>query len=129
MRIGLAAIVLGLVLLAGLYWWHSSRGGRQVAFCPATHQTTTATALKESASQRNGVTQALRGPELENSILLVADDLKRKYPTADTAEIVNYLLTAYCPIVAGDTGLSQSERRARMDRFSSQVDQIIRHRQ
>jgi hypothetical protein len=85
------------------------------------------TDLKETAAQRDGVTQAPRGPELENTILLIVNDLRKRYPAANTPEIVNYLLTAYCPIIANDTGLSESEKRARMDHFSSQVDQIVRH--
>jgi hypothetical protein len=130
MRTALAAIVLGLAMLAGIYWWRSSREAPQVAFeCPVIHQTTTTTALKETATERDGVTQALRGPELENTVLVIVNDLKERYPTADTPEIVNYLVAAYCPIVAKDNGLSEREKREQTDLFSSQIYQIIGHQQ
>jgi hypothetical protein len=36
---------------------------------------------------------------------------------------VNYLVTAYCPVVNNLTGLGDAERQARLDAFASQVTQ------
>jgi len=38
-------------------------------------------------------------------------------------ELVNCLVTAYCPVVKSLTGLSDSEKRARMDAFAGRVAQ------
>jgi hypothetical protein len=48
-------------------------------------------------------------------------DLRARYPGVENAEIVNYLATAYCPVVARMTGLGDREKQARVDRFVSEV--------
>ena len=93
--------------------------------CPVLHQTTTPDAIQETAAQRASASQALSGPEQENTIRVIATELRQKYPKATSTDIVNYLETAYCPLVAKKTGLSDAEKRARTDRFSSQVEQIL----
>lgn len=93
--------------------------------CPETHAATTGSALKETPADLASATAALKGPERENAIRVLAGDLKKKYPGADKAEIVNYMLTAYCPLVAAEDGLGADEKKARMDRFSSQVYAIL----
>jgi len=92
------------------------------------HEATTSTAIKETAAQRASATQALSGLEPANAIRVIAADLRKKYPNLADADIVNYLETAYCPLVARETGLSYVEKRARTDRFSSQVEQILKAR-
>jgi hypothetical protein len=64
-------------------------------------------------------------PEPENAIRVIAAGLKRRHPQVDSAEIINYLLTAYCPVVKEESGLSDQERREKMDRFSTQVYNIL----
>ena len=93
--------------------------------CPEIQAGTTGAALKETPADLASVTDALKGPELENAVRVITGDLKRKYPSADKADIVNYMLTAYCPLVAAEDGLSQDELRERMDRFSSMVFKIL----
>ena len=93
--------------------------------CPVLHQATPPDAIKETAAQRASASQALSGPEQENTIRVIATELRQKYPNATSTDIVNYLETAYCPLVARETGLSDAEKRARTDRFSSQVEQIL----
>jgi len=58
---------------------------------------------------------------------LVAE-LRRRHPGAGDAELVNYLVTAYCPVVARLSGLGDAERTARVDRFAGQVRQAIDRR-
>jgi len=96
--------------------------------CPVLHQTTTPDAIQETAAQRASASQALSGPEQENAIRVIATELRQKYPNATNGDIVNYLETAYCPLVAKETGLSDAEKRARTDLFSSQVEQILQGR-
>jgi hypothetical protein len=62
--------------------------------------------------------------DLENRVEVTARDLKRKYPKADKTELTNYMVAAYCPIVAADQDLSDAEKRERLDQFSEQVWQI-----
>jgi len=51
----------------------------------------------------------------------VIADLRKRYPQAENAELANYLITAYCPVVAGQPQLSEAERKARLDQFVSQL--------
>ena len=44
-------------------------------------------------------------------------------PNVPTGELVNYLVTAYCPVVNSLTGLSNNEKQARLSAFVSQVVQ------
>ena len=68
--------------------------------CPVLHQTTTPDAIQETAAQRASASQALSGLEQENAIRVIATELRQKYPNATSTDIVNYLETAYCPLVA-----------------------------
>ena len=83
-------------------------------------------ALKETTADLASASAALSGPDLENAVGIIVAELKRRHPQAGSAEIVNYLLTAYCPIVKEESGLSDREKRERMDRFSTQVFTIVR---
>jgi hypothetical protein len=92
--------------------------------CPVAHPTTTATALKETA-------QDIR----ENSDLLAAQGggavgeiitrLKSRYPKASDAEITNYLVTLYCPVVNQNAATSEAQKSARLEEFSSRVMQEL----
>jgi hypothetical protein len=77
--------------------------------------------IPESPQEITGLGNLLRSGDLENRLEVTAQDLKRKYPKADKTELTNYMVTAYCPIVMADQDLSDSEKRERLDQFSSQV--------
>lgn len=50
--------------------------------------------------------------------------LKSKYPKADFNEIVNYMVTVYCPIVAQNASLSDDEKKDRLLRYSQQIEAL-----
>ena len=120
------AILVGLTALAAIYWQSGKDEKSPAAFmCPETHAKTTSTALQETPEQLARLTDMLKGPEQENAVRVIAGDLKKQFPDAGNADIVNYMLTAYCPLVAAENSLNPDEKQARMDRFSSQVYQIL----
>ena len=45
-----------------------------------------------------------------NRIRVIVDDLRARYPGVENAEIVNYLMGAYCPLVAQLSGLGEQEK-------------------
>jgi hypothetical protein len=123
----LTASVVAATGLGALYWWMPRPPNSAAALtCPEIHARTTPMALKETTADLASASAALSGPEQENAIRIIAAELKRRHPQAGSAEIVNYLLTAYCPIVKEESGLSDREKRERMDRFSTQVFTIVR---
>jgi hypothetical protein len=126
-KLALTALVVGATGLGAVYWWMPRpQNPTATLICPETQARTTLIALKETAADVASASAALSGPEQENAIRVIAAELKRRHPQAGNAEIVNYLLTAYCPLVKGESGLSDREKRERMDRFSTQVFTIVR---
>lgn len=77
--------------------------------------------LKETPAQIATVGKQLTGGDTFNAIASVTADLRIRYPGVENAELVNYLLTAYCPAVAADTKLSEPQKKSAVDNFSTQV--------
>jgi hypothetical protein len=126
-KLALAALVLGVTGLGAVYSWMARpQNSTGVFICPETQPRTTRMAIEETAADVARASAALSGPEQENAIRVIVAELKRRHPEAGTAEIVNYLMTAYCPLVQVENGLSDREKRERMDRFSSQIYSIVR---
>ena len=55
----------------------------------------------------------------------MADPRSPGYPAAQDAEIVNYLVTLYCPVVNEDAALSDGEKVDRLSAFSPHVMQAL----
>jgi hypothetical protein len=51
-------------------------------------------------------------------------ELKRKYPKATFVQIVNYMVTAYCLVVAKNDFLSGAEKRSRLDRYAHKIEAL-----
>ena len=49
----------------------------------------------------------------------VLADLRARYPKADGAEFVNYIITAYRPVIDAQPSLSEAEKKARLELSSS----------
>jgi hypothetical protein len=77
--------------------------------------------LKETPAQIANVGKQLTGGDTFNAIASVTADLRIRYPGVEKAELVNYLLTAYCPAVAADAKLSEAQKKSTVDSFSAQV--------
>jgi hypothetical protein len=95
--------------------------------CPIPQPATTASALRESSQAIQEVSNLLEAQGTGVVPEIIAE-LKRKYPTAHDAEIANYLVTLYCPIVDRDAALSDVEKSARLGAFSSQIMESLASR-
>jgi hypothetical protein len=93
--------------------------------CPAPEALSSPGVLKETPAQTQRVTDLLATGDDDNRIHTIADDLRARYPGIQNAEIINYLMAAYCRVVAQLSGLGEKEKQARMDRFVSQLSRII----
>jgi hypothetical protein len=89
--------------------------------CPIAHARTDNSAIKESPARIAELAEQLDAGSATTGMIL---ELKQKYPTADFAEIVNYMLAAYCPIVAKDASLSDEEKKDQMNRYAEQVEAL-----
>jgi len=91
--------------------------------CPAPQPTGASGAIQETPAQISELSQVLASGDLGNRIPVFVHALRSRHPNVPTGELVNYLVTAYCPLVNSLTGLSEGERQARLSAFESQVVQ------
>jgi hypothetical protein len=89
--------------------------------CPVPQTDAGKGVIAESQAEINRLQAMLGTGDLDNRLEVLARDLKAKYPAADTTELTNFMVEAYCPVVAADPGLSDSEKDAKLTAFSQQV--------
>ena len=116
-------VIAGTVLLAGILL--APVTAVAALQCPAPQPLARPGILKETRTQTQVVATLLATGDDANRIRVIVDDLRARYPGVENAEIVNYLMAAYCPVVAQLSGLGEQEKQARMDRFVTQLSQII----
>lgn len=76
--------------------------------------------MKETPTQLAVATKFLESAPSNVTIPLIEADLRARYPGVEDAEIVNYLVTAYCPVV-NDMKVSDADKQARMSRFTQDL--------
>ena len=89
--------------------------------CPKPQAKSGAGVVPESQDEINRLSGMLSAGDLDNRLEVIVRDLKEKYPNADKTELTNFMVSAYCPVIAEDAGLSDSEKDARLAGFSQQV--------
>jgi len=93
--------------------------------CPTPQPAGAPGAIQETPAQVAEVSQVLGSGDLGNRIPVLVHDLRGRHPDVPASELVNYLVTAYCPVVNGLTGLDDAEKQARIDAFAGQVSQLV----
>jgi hypothetical protein len=73
----------------------------QALECPMPQNTTEIGVIREPASEIARLSNLLAAGDLGNRISEIISDLRAKYPSVGSDELVNYLMTAYCPVVNG----------------------------
>ena len=92
-----------------------------VAFeCPEPQARTGAGVIQESQEEIDQLSAILRTGDLDNRLEVLARDLKEKHANADKTELTNFMVSAYCPVLA-EEGLSDREKDARLTAFGQQV--------
>ena len=81
--------------------------------------------LMETSAQIQRTADLLASGDAGNRVPGIVADLRERHPGVRNAELMNYLVTAYCPVVARLSGLSDAEKRSRVDRFATQVSHVI----
>jgi len=93
--------------------------------CPEPQKLMQSGVLKETQAQIDEASKMLSSGDLGTQVQAIVADLRNRYPQVENAELVNYVITAYCPVVDGLTGLSEPEKKAKMDNFVMQLMQKI----
>ena len=115
------SLIVCLLTLAGC----SSDTAKPILECPEPHPLSGNMALEETQSDIKAIGTRLTENPAADVVNEVIFNLKREHPSASAADIVNYLVTAYCPTVAAETWLSKDDATAKVDQFSAQVNGII----
>jgi hypothetical protein len=67
------------------------------------------------------LTQQLASANVLAQIPGILGQLHQRTPRAPRAELVNYLISAYCPVVTADSSLSEQEKQAKLKGFADAV--------
>ncbi len=100
-------------------------GAAQTLNCPTAQAVHGPGVLKETRVQIAETGSLLASGDSVNRAPEVVSDLRRRYPGVGDAELANYLVTAYCPVVAKLDGLSVAEQQARVDQFARQASVAV----
>jgi uncharacterized protein (DUF1778 family) len=76
--------------------------------------------IQEPEEEIDRLSDMLRTGDLDNRLEVLARDLKARHADADDTELTDFMVSAYCPVVA-EEDLSDSEKDARLTAFSQQV--------
>jgi hypothetical protein len=93
--------------------------------CPVPQPVTNGVAIKETPARIVQLSEALAQDETGEMTEGTVFELKGLYPRADSAEIINYMVTAYCPVVARNDSLSEAEKKDALDQYSVQVEALV----
>ena len=93
--------------------------------CPTPQSLTKPGVLEETPAEIAQAGKTLSSGDVLSEAMTIVASLRKRYPQAESAEIANYLIAAYCPVVAGATALSEPEKKARMDDFVSRLMKAI----
>jgi hypothetical protein len=92
--------------------------------CPAPQKLAHPGVLQETPDQIQAASKLLASGDITKNSALIEADLRARYPGVENAELINYLVTAYCPVVNDLKGASDEEKQARMKRFLSDLLQM-----
>lgn len=92
--------------------------------CPMPQETASPGVLKQTKEDIARLDSQLQKGTAGNAVSEIVFNLKKQYPNATSEEVVNYMLTAYCPVVAREKSLSEDQIRAKLENFVIQVRKI-----
>ena len=126
----LPALPLGPIAasLVGLALCLTSPAHAQAFKCPTPQDQKGPGLLKETPAQVHRTASLLASGDVGNRVPEIVTDLRKRHPGVRNTEIMNYLVTAYCPAVARLSGLSDAEKQSRVDQFASQAGQVVDRR-
>ena len=110
--VGIAAAAVSLVVGA------ASAGGFE---CPSPQPTAEFGVIKETPAEIAELAPLLAGKNTAYELPKAAKALQARYPSASSAAIANYLITAYCPTVKATPDLTDDRKTAAMKAFADQV--------
>ncbi len=102
----------------------SAVSGASAMECPVAHRQAGPGVLKETAPIIASDSETLTNQGAEGAPYIIAG-VRKRHPHASNDQILNYLVTAYCPVVNDTNGLTPSQKRARLRQFSQDVEREL----
>jgi hypothetical protein len=102
----------------------SAAGAASAMECPVAHSHAERGVLKETAPIIASDSETLTNQGAKGAPYIIAG-LRTRHPKASNDEILNYLVTAYCPVVNDTNGLTPSQKRARLRHFTQEVEREL----
>lgn len=93
--------------------------------CPQPQEAGSPGVLEETKEDIERLSAQLQRGAAGNEVSEIIFALKQKYPDVTSAEVVNYMITAYCPVVAENKDLTDEQARSKMQEFATQVRKIF----
>jgi uncharacterized protein (DUF1778 family) len=93
--------------------------------CPEPQANPGSGVIQEPQQEIDRLSEMMRGGDLDNRLEVIARDLKERYAAADNTELTNFMVAAYCPVVAQNASLSESEKDAKLAEFSEQAWDLL----
>ena len=113
-------------VLTGASVAHIALVSTSLAFeCPEPQARTGGGVIQEPQQEIDRLSGMLRGGDLDNRLEVITRDLKERYAAADNTELANFMVAAYCPVIAADASLSESEKDARLTEFGQQAWDLL----
>lgn len=91
--------------------------------CPKAQAGTGGSVLRETPAEMAQAGQRL-GRGSENEIAGTVAAIRARHGSASQGEIVNYLVTAYCPRIAADPALGRAEKQQALQAFAARAYKI-----
>jgi hypothetical protein len=81
--------------------------------------------LRQTKQDQQALSKVFAGGDIESKIGVAVADLQREHPNLGDAELLNYLIGAYCPAVAATPGLTDTQKTARVQHFAATVFELL----
>jgi hypothetical protein len=100
-------------------------GSASALGCPKPQPLAKPGVLKETPGDIAVLSTALAAGHEKEKIREIADGLRQEHPGVEPAEILNYLIAAYCPVAAKASGLTEAQRQTLVDQFVLEAKSIV----
>ncbi len=115
-----SAFALATAIIAG----GSVASAAHALECPVAHAERAKGVLQETPETIAALSKSLADRGAGAAPGIVAG-LRQRHPTATNGELVNYLVTAYCPVVNREVGKSEAAKRAQLAHFNKAIVKLV----
>ena len=99
--------------------------GASALDCPTPQAQARPGVIQQTPDQIAAFSSVFAAGDVDAQVPKAIDALRKRYPNAQSAELVNYLITAYCPTVQNAKNLTDAQKTARVKAFADRVLKVL----